>query len=67
MEMLVETTSLYIACECSIIITICWLASGGLVLRQAQRQIKTWRTIEEGATDLDNIKLKEQQYERLYY
>lgn len=67
MEMLVETTSLYIACECSLIITICWLLSGALVLRKAERQIKNWRSIEEGATDLENIKLKEQQYERLYY
>ena len=67
MQLLSEPTSIYIASECSMLITVCWLASGALVLRKAQHQIESWRQMEETATDTDYLKLKEQQYERLYY
>jgi hypothetical protein len=67
LELLVEATSIYVACECSILVLLCWLAQGGLLLRRAEQQIIQWRSYEETATDLDYLKLKEQQYERLYY
>ena len=50
---------MYIASECSIVVLICWLVSGGLLLRSAQNQICEWRVFEETATDVDYIQLKE--------
>ena len=44
-----------------------WLVAGAVVLRKAKYQIRRWREIEETATDVAYLKLKEQQYERLYY
>lgn len=67
MELLTETASLYLACECSLVITACWLVSGVLLLRRAQAHVEQLRSVEETATDADYLKLKEQQYERLYY
>ena len=60
-------SQVYIVCECSIVICVVWLISGGLVLRKAQQTIRRWREVEETATDVDYLRLKEQQYERLYY
>ena len=34
-EVLPDTTSVYIACEASLLIVLCWLASGALILRKA--------------------------------
>ena len=47
--------------------SIVWLVAGAIVLRKAKYQIRRWREIEETATDIAYLKLKEQQYERLYY
>ena len=60
-------SQVYIVCECSIVICVVWLIAGGLVLRKAQQTIRRWREVEETATDVDYLRLKEQQYERLYY
>ena len=67
MSLLEDTTSVYIACECSMAIVVFWLASGGLLLRKAQLQMRQWRGLEQAATNSDVLKLKEAEYERLYY
>ena len=36
-ELLKEANAIYVACECSILVLICWLAQGGLLLRRAEQ------------------------------
>ena len=66
-ELLTTMSSIYIASESSILLIFCWIVQGSLLLREAEKQVIVWRYYEETATDTEYLKLKEQQYERLYY
>lgn len=56
-----------IAAECGIAVCFIWMAAGGLLLRRAQDQIARWRKIEDTATDVKYLEIKQKEYERLYY
>jgi hypothetical protein len=44
-----------------------WFICGILIIRKAQHEIQKWRSLEENACDAEYLKMKSQQYEKLYY
>ena len=60
-------TQVYHGIECSILIVLAWLICGIMIIKQAQKSIQNWRKLEENACDSEYLKMKAQQYEKLYY